>query len=254
MLHPFIPSQLDNTKCASCKYTQLDHTSGATCESCGNTGTCDISGPFNHPQSILLCMDCLEKEKKAVYEYQSPEKQEERINKHNELIKHARLNDKAIVQKTDLFNAQTVANIELKAAVDSNPEIINKQFAYCALLKERIEHFSNVIFDARKVLGEAAEKKKALEVEFSIQANKLRTEERQKLGAIDLNYVPSKPKTIKPTVKKTVEKKFTQATVREAAAKFKVEREIIQMICVARNVDAETAAKIHLTNLGMQVN
>jgi len=195
-------------------------------------------------------MDCLEKEKIAVHANQSVEKQEERINKHNEIIKHARLNDKAIVQKTDLFNAQTVANIELKAAVDQNPEIINKQFAYCALLKERIEHFSNVIFDARKVLGEATEKQKALQVEFSLQANKLRAEEREKLGAIDLNYVVSKPKTIKPTVKKTVEKKFTQATVREAAAKYNVQREIVQMICVARNVDAETAAKIHLANMG----
>lgn len=254
MLHPFIPSQLDNTKCASCKYTALDHTSGATCESCGNSGTCEISGPFNHPQSMLLCMDCIDAEKKAVHDNQSVEKQNERADRHNELIKQSRMNDKSVNQKTDLFNAQTVANVELKNAIDNDTSIQNKQFAYCAELKARIEHFSSVIFDARKTLGEATEKQKALQVEFSVQANKLRTEERARLGAIDISYSPSKPKTVKPIVKKASEKKWTKQEVREMAAKYSVPVDAVQLICVARNMDAESAAKMLHGQLHGQVN
>jgi len=250
MLHPFIPSQLDNTKCASCRYTKEEHTDRATCEACGNTGTCEISGPFNHPQSMLLCMDCTDKEKQAVHENQTIEKQEERARVHNDLILNSRKNDQAVVHKTDLFNAITIANIDIKEAIDNDPTIQNKQYAYCAEIKARIEHFSEVIFDARKVLNDATEKQKMLQVHFSLEANKLRAEERARLGAVDISYSPTKPKSVKPVTKKTTEKKFTQATVREAAAKYNVQREIVQMICVARNVDAETAAKIHLNNMG----
>lgn len=256
MLHPFIPSQFDASKCASCKYTSEEHTDRATCESCGNTGTCEISGPFNHPQSMLLCMDCLDKEKQAVLEHQSPEKQEERVRNHNqEIINHARSIDTSIRVRTDIFNAKTVATIEVFQAIDDSPEISNKLAVKHEFVKERIAHLKQVIFGARETLEQANSEVYALQTQWNDQLNKLRAEVREQYKISDINYQPIPPKKIKSDaatkVKKVKEASLKMSDIRFAAATYKVPIDMVSMTARARNVSAEEAAKIVAKTLGL---
>lgn len=251
MLHPFIPSQINASKCASCKYEALDHTDRATCEACGNTGTCEISGPMNHPQSMLLCMDCQAAEKKAVMENQSPEKQDERARLHNEklnnhTIERAREIDRTIKVSTDFFNAETVATVDVFTAIDADQSITNKLFAKAQFLKERVQHFHKVKTEARAILENANSRQSAIQTQLNELANKLRADEREKLKLSDLNYQPITPKQIKERIKKINKptKKYDKASVREAAAKYKVPVDAVQMICVARNMTADEAGQM----------
>lgn len=237
MDHSFISSQLDNSKCARCKYTEIDHTDRATCETCGNSGNCEIFA------GMLMCSTCKENEIKALMEHQSPEKQAERARLHNQsLIEHSRTIDQSIKVKTDIFNAETVAITDLFKAIDENPEIQNKLYVKASELKNRIDHFQKVIFDSRSVLQDATERHQVIQTQLNELANKLRQDERERLKLNDINYQPGAIRTVKPKSVKVSTKKWNKADVREAAAKYKVPIDAVQMICVARNMDAESAA------------
>jgi hypothetical protein len=244
MNHSFIASALNSNQCARCRHTEIDHTSGATCESCGNTGTCELF------VDILMCEDCLDAEKKAQALNNSPEKQAERINAHNNAInnhKHtieeSRKTDQSIQFKTDLFNARTIEIETLRNAINENPELTNKHFEFASELKTRLLHFQKVIFDAREVLEDATIAQKVIQEQLNLTANKLRQDERDKLKLADLTYQPAKP-VIKKSISRPSAKKWTRADIREAAAEFKVPVDAVALMCTARNMLPKDAAFI----------
>jgi len=241
MNHSFVSSQINNSKCARCGFTEIDHTGRATCEACGNTGTCEIMYG-----NMLLCMDCIEKEKIAQAENNKPENQAKRV------IEHARKVDESIQVKQDLFNAETVEHIKLFEAIDNNPEITNKVMAKAEALKARFLHFQQVAFDARVILDNASNAQRAIQTQLNTIANNLRAEEREKLHLKDLSYVVEKPKTIKPSgAAKPKERAWTKADIRLAAAEYKVPIEGVALISQARNMHPKDAAKFLAIQLGL---
>lgn len=239
MNHNFTPSLINADKCAKCNFTEIDHTSRATCEACGNSGTCEILYG-----NMLLCMDCIDKEKALQKENNSPQKQAQR------LLEQAKAIDTQIVVKQDLFNAETVSHIEAFKAIEADSSIENKMFAKATFLKERHAHFQTVIFGARETLENASIAQRAIQTTLNEIANKLRQDERDKLKILDNSYIVDKPKTIK-TKAPSIAKKWNKADVREAAAEYKVPVDAVQMICVSRNMLPKDAAALLAKQLGM---
>lgn len=260
MNHAFTPSQVDNKVCARCKYTQIDHTDRATCEACGNTGVCEIIG------TILMCEDCQAKEREAVANRiqaiataakmnegvnlnRLPEAEREKLYGEaaelNILAKSMQI-DNAIQLHTDIFNAKTVAIVELKKAIEADDSIENKHYKLAEVIGERFKHLTQVIFDARQKQVDAQNEQKAIQVYLNQLVDKLSKEEREKLKLHDIEYKPSDKPVKKPSAAKV--KKFDKTEVREFAQKltdelgFPVADSILQMICVSKNMSAEQAA------------
>ena len=231
MNHSFTPSQINVEKCARCHFSAIDHTNRATCEACGNTGTCEIMYG-----NMLLCLDCQEKEKIAQAENMKPENQAKRI------MEHAQAIDNQIQIKQDFYNAETVSHIEVFKAIDADESITNKVYAKAEFLKTRHTHFAQIIFDARKTLEEATSAQRAINNTLNTIANKLRQDERDKLKINDSSYVVEKPKTVKTQSKKPSEKKYTKTDIRVAAAEHKVPAEMVAIMCVSRNMMPQDAA------------
>lgn len=260
MNHAFTPSQVDNKLCARCKYTEIDHTDRATCEACGNSGACELIG------KILMCEDCQAKERaagaarlqaiataaqmnKGVNLNKLPEAEREKLFSEaaelNLLAKSMQI-DNAIQLHTDIFNAKTIAIVELKKAIEEDSSIENKHYKLAEVISERFKHLTQVIFDARQKQVDAQNEQKAIQVYLNQLVDKLSKEEREKLKLHDIEYKPSDKPVKKPSAVKT--KKFDKTEVREQAAKlteelgFPVADSILQMICVSKNMTAEQAA------------
>jgi len=227
MNHTFNPSPLNTDNCSICRYSEHQHSSEAICEACPNVGVVEQYKGINAPE-MLLCRECIAKEKareqdfiEYALKYQTPELQNERLETHrmNEALKAASKIDESVTVTTDLFNAKTVAILELKSIIDADPEIENKNYKLAEILADRQKHFSKIIFDKNQELIEAHNSQKAIQSYLNTLANKLHSEEREKLKLQDLNYKPDTTKIAKPKVIKTVGtgmKKESVAEVRKA--------------------------------------
>lgn len=217
------------------------------CEACEKTEvkiTC-------HYGNMWFCDDCWEKEQAATKEHMSPENQQKRVDAYrssveSRVLETSRAIDATIQVRTDLFNAATTAIIDLKKAIDENPEVTNKPYALAEELTNRFNHFKQVIFDAQQQILEAGNQQKAIQVYLNQLANSLRAEEREKLKIADINYKPSavKPAKVKP-VSTTGTKKSTKldkAELRKYAAELQVSEFTLQMLCVAQGITPEQAA------------
>lgn len=232
MNHSFVASQIDTTKCARCHFKEIDHTNRATCEACGNSGTCEILYG-----NMLLCMDCIDKEKIAQAENMKPENQAKRLQEMAKAI------DNSIQVRTDFFNAEVISHIEVFKAIDADDSITNKPYAKAEFLSKRHADFQAKIFEARQTLDQANNAVKAIQSTFNDIANKLREEERNKLKLSDTSYVVQAPKTIKPKgTHKPTAKAWSKLDVRLAAAEYKVPVDAVQMVCVSRNFHPVKAA------------
>ncbi len=100
-MHPFIPSIGANT-CQKCKRPEISHTELATCEACPNIGPCEIW------LGMLLCKSCYEKEEKQI-----------------KSIVEAKAIDDRVQLRSDVFNAETVAIVQLKQLIDADDSITN---------------------------------------------------------------------------------------------------------------------------------
>lgn len=216
----------------------------------GNTGT------VTEWTDMLLCMDCVEKEKAVLAEHQSPENQEKRMKEHNaKLVEHARSIDASLRSVNDIHNAKTIATMEVFEAIDNNPTVTNKLYMKCQFLSERFHTLTKVIFEARNTLKDANEEIGLIQIELNKLANGLRLEEREKLQINNINYQPVPPKSIKPKTavkaKKAESKGPSMSDIRFMAAKYKVPADIVSLTARARNCSAEEAAKIVAGNAGV---
>ena len=259
MDHKFHPSQIDATKCVTCKYGVIEHTSMATCECCSNSGNMEIFA------GMLMCADCIGKEKIAIAEYQTPEKQEARLQEArntgvlniNNILDKARAVDYTVQVRTDIHNAETVANAEVKAAIWANAEIPadQKQFEYAKFMQERITHLQTVIFDANELVVAAQNKQRAVQAEFNVLANSLRQDERDKLKILSPNYKPgvvSKPARTKSPKKPSFDKNelFKQIEQLHKEGFDIVTASMLQSTCVQRQMTPAQAADVMRKTFG----
>jgi hypothetical protein len=189
-----------------------------------------------------MCSECREKELKLQAEHQSAENQQKRVN---DLINRSREVDSSIQLKGDVFNAQTVAIVELKAAIDNDASIPaeQKKFKFAEELKSRYDHLKDVIFGIREELLKKENEMRAFQVNLQHMATQLRAEERDRLKLQDVNYQPSAPKVIKPPTTKTPKAKFSKEELRAAAAKYGVPEAALQMLVVAKKMTPDEAGQ-----------
>lgn len=235
MDHPFLPSLTDSAKCNKCKLNQLMHTNMAECETCDHIGSVEMLG------DIAICNECMVKELAAAKAYQAPKLQEARHDVYvNEQLNRVKTIDQQVQLRTDIFNAETVAIVEIKALIDSDESITNKPYALASMLTERYLHFKKVIFDLGEQQVEKQNQQRAIQTYLNTLADKLRIEEREKLKISDINYQPSAPKlTIsKPKARKS----FDKVELAKYAGEVGLPLATFQMLCVQRNLSPELMA------------
>jgi hypothetical protein len=185
------------------------------CESCPAVGV-EVKAWFGN---MFQCNECHEKD----MAHNSPEAQEARgvaYKQEQSVLAEAKAIDDSIQVRSDLFNAATVAILDIKKTIDEDANITNKPYILAETLKSRFEHFKNIVFDLNQQLVEAGNQQKAIQVYLNNLANSLRAEEREKLKIADINYKPNQVKT--PTVRTikttgTSVKKATKADIKKAA-------------------------------------
>lgn len=220
------------------------------------TGECEVCEKSDikitcHYGNMWFCDDCWKKEEQYTKENQSPENQQARVLSVTHPIKNAvetaEKIDSSIEIRTDLFNAATVAIVDLKKSIDENPEITNKPYALAEILKKRFEHFQEVVFDLRKQEIEATNNQRAIQVYLNNLANQLRAEEREKLRIADINYKPAaikEPKVKSVTTRQTSKKtKIDKVSLRKAASELGISEFTLQMLCVSQGLSVEDAVK-----------
>lgn len=171
------------------------------------------------------------------------------------LIQQSQRQDASLMVKADIFNASTVAFIELKASVDNDANIPadQKEFEFVKLVAERIKKFNEVIFADEAALNEKKNERHAWHTQMKEFANKLREDQRAKLKQFDINYTPSSPVSVKKThtTRATGPKKkksFTLTELKAAAGKYNLPYAQVQSIVISRNMTPVEAAE-HLANL-----
>lgn len=245
MNHEFQSNPNNGDKCIDCGYAENKHGPNALCDSCQNTGELNPFGLGN--TQALLCRDCIAKEKEVLanaMKYQTPELQQKRLDEYNrvvrpyeQLIADARKIDEQVHLSTDIFNAKTVAYIDIRDAIYANPDIPADQrvFELARICKERILHFSNVIFELDKKKIEAYSEQKSWHVQLNGLANQLRIEEREQLKISDIHYDVKMPKSVTPHKIKTSPKKASKDELRVLANELKLPEYTIQLLMTSKN-------------------
>lgn len=198
-----------------------------------------------HYGNMWFCDVCWEKESVATKDLVKTNEVQSVVT--NALQQAARI-DNSVEVRTDVFNANTVAIISLKAEIDNNPEITNKPYVLATELVARFEKFKSVIFEHNEKIVEANNAQRAIQVYLNQMANTLRSEEREKLKIADINYKPTVVKPLKPkSIGTTGTKKSTKLNkdeLRKYASELGIPEFTLQMLVVSKGITVETAANM----------
>jgi hypothetical protein len=216
------------------------------CECCDKVHTDENPVKITvHYGNMWFCDSCWEKESVATAEIKA---NQQTVSVVTNALREAAHVDNTVQVRTDLFNAQTVSIINLKAEIDNNPEIQNKPYVLAEQLMARFEKFKSVIFEYNEKIVEANNAQKAIQVYLNQMANTLRSEEREKLKIADISYQPTKVKPVKPASIKTTgtskSKKLDKAELRKYAAELGVAEFTLQMVVVAKGCTIPEAAEM----------
>lgn len=284
MDHPFQSSLTDSNICGKCKYDAIMHTNMATCETCPNIGNVEmfagmamcsncisnemrasleiqkkehlcesckknVETKFSNKYWMWVCETCLADTDSMNIVHMSLEQQDKRVAEGREFYKNRELEriktvDQQVQLRTDIFNAETVAIVEIKTIIDNDENITNKPYALACMLSERYQHFKKVIFDLGEQQIEKQNQQRAIQTYLNQLADKLRIEEREKLKISDLSYTPTAPKlTIsKPKPRKT----FDKAELAKYAGECGLPLATFQMLCVQKNLQPKEMAESFL--------
>lgn len=210
---------------------------------------CDTTKGIEIWNAEPWCKSCKETEEKAQKEVEAGAEERVRevnnrakeINKMHTLERQLEV-DTTIEVASDIFNAKTVAIVEIEQAIADDKSIENKQFELAKRLKTRFETLTTAIFERNKQNLEDSSEQRAIQTRLNTLANNLREKEREELRLKDLTYKPEPPKkAAKP--KKKPGPKFNKAEIREQAAKIGVDEYTLQMICVSKNLQPKEAAE-----------
>jgi hypothetical protein len=198
-----------------------------------------------HSNTMWFCDKCYDSEiQSQIDNVKAKVEENKKNNPINTAIATAKKLDSTVQVKTDLFNAATVAIVELKATIDADDSIENKPFALAETLYNRFLHFKQVVFELNAQIVEAGNQQKAIQVYLNQLANSLRAEEREKFKITDISYKPSAPKVPKISTIKTATKKLDKAELRKYASELGVSEFTLQMIVVQKGLTVEAAARI----------
>lgn len=181
------------------------------CESCYENEAVDTL------KGIKLCQSCYETELRALKvitpEVQAEESPLDKIKKY----------DQTLQVRSDIFNAEIASLSEIKKVILVDNRIINKNFKYCEVVQERVDHLKKLIFEKQQELNELHSRARVNQQSLMEYANKLREEEREKLKLQDLSYKPSvvkiaKAKTV--SIKKKVDRVAVKGFVNQLNEEF----------------------------------
>jgi len=253
MAHPFEPNSNKPGFCSNCGHAKELHGDAATCESCTNVGT--LNPALLNGRGAMLCDSCYEREINILKaqgdsDYQSPEKQEARLTEYKKiarpyelLIQDAQKIDESIHLDTDIFNAKTIAFQDLRDAINADETIPadEKRFELARVAKERIFHLQQVIFNLDKQKINVYSEQKSWHIQLNDLANKLRTDERERLKISDIHYDVKLPKVVTPRAIKTSTKAPSKAELRKLAEELKMPEFTIQLVMTSKNWTLEQA-------------
>ena len=264
------PTTTESMKCADCNSQQdtlipfitPDNATKLLCMLCygqslkGRIVECECCPSIVAERSIKIyggnmkmCISCFNKEIQAQIELVKTENQQARITTMHDALERAKAIDSAVSVRTDLFNAATVSIVDLKAIIDNDETVNNKNFKLAETLMERFEHFRSVVFEANATIVNATNNQKAIQVYLNQLSNQLRAEERAKLKIQDINYKPKEVKPVKPRAITTARKKLDKVALRQYASELGVSEFTLQMIVVSKGITVEKAADILRKNL-----
>lgn len=204
---------------------------------------CDVTENLRSYAGMIVCGACYEKEMAAQAEMKRPENQQARVDAMNQALATAKTIDATIQVRTDLFNAATVAIVDLKKTIDDDPTITNKPYALAEALTGRFNHYKQVVFDLNQQVIEAGNHQKAIQVYLNQLANQLRSEEREKLKIQDINYKPNAVKPVKPkAVKAATNSKATKEEIRKYCQELGVAEFTFRSFMVSTGRTAEQTA------------
>jgi predicted kinase len=212
---------------------------------------------------MLMCDDCLAKEKAAIAESQKPENVAARLQATrpaesleefkakveaaraknieagalkpepsgllniNNLVDKAREITSTITSVPAVFNAHTVELHKVYDAIDQTESVngSSKQFQKSEYTKNHITTLQQVIFDANQTIIDANNKLRAAQGELNKLVLTLREDERAKLGITSPEYKPATPKTPKAAAKPRAQKKqkFDKKELMDIAAELQKE-------------------------------
>ena len=220
----------------------------------GNCEVCDkINVDINlHYGNMWFCDDCWEKEESATLVNESPTAVASRLEtvsnyttSLNSAVSESNKIDSTIQVRTDLFNAATTAIMDLKKSIDDDTSVTNKPFTLASTLKDRFEHYKNVVFELNEKIVEAGNHQKAIQIYLNNLANQLRAEEREKLRLSDISYKPTPPKSgvKKISTTQTGKKgKIDKAELRKFASELGISEFTLQMVVVQKGISVADAA------------
>lgn len=204
---------------------------------------CTNPGPFVKFMSMKMCMECYNKQK----EHMSPAKQQERMD----TVTNRRLIDEKVDEtlkvRTDIFNASTASILELKTRIENDETITNKPYAFAEELKNRFNHYKQVIFKAQEEMIDATSNQRAIQSYLNQVSNQLRASEREQLKLNDMAYQPKpvKPVSSGPDSKTVKPRKprFDKDELNKAARETGLNAATIQMLCVSKGLTVDDAVK-----------
>jgi hypothetical protein len=190
MRHSFTPNS-ETKLCIHCEHNLIDHTRLATCSICNNKNNCDLTN------GKLVCTNCEQKELDDV---------KDTISQADKIINEARAINNSIRYSGDLFNARTIAIIELKKGIWSDETLSDneKQKKYQESLAERFHHLQKVIFEADETKHTATVEQLAITRTLRDLGSELREEIRNKIKELDNSYQPIQ--VVKPKLKEVKKK------------------------------------------------
>lgn len=201
-----------------------------TCENCDTQ-----TEVFNTRGNIKMCQPCIDEEKQFL----------ENAALANRVISDMRAVDTASELKADIFNAQTVAIVELKAAIwaDENIPDARKQYVYTQECEKHFLASQKRVFEKRQAVIDEESIQARWQTAAQAAAGQLSMVEREHFKKLNMNYQPTQVKTPKPAKTKAPSKNYKGNELREACAKYNVPTQIIQLMVLQRNITAEVAAK-----------
>ena len=150
---------------------------------------------LTEPGHIYMCASCIEEQEVLKVRNEAAQN----------LVNSFRQHDTVMEVKTEIWNAEQIPLMELKAAIQQNDAIpeSEKSHVFIQECKVHVEKFDSLIFNARKQLNDMENARNAWQVNGQEAYGKLRTELRDKFRQFDMNYKPATVKEIKPKAVKS---------------------------------------------------
>lgn len=183
MKHNFVGSSIDKSKCNTCTRSAMDHTNCAKCESCENTGNCDLI------EGLLLCASC---------EIEHMRSYREKLATADEIIAEARKLDKTIIYNGDFFNARVMAHKEILGALNADETLSDqtRTVKFQQYLLEKYQHSKKAVFELDKQKHDEIIDQLAISETLRGLGEKITKEVSERIKELDANYTPIKNNSV----------------------------------------------------------